>query len=431
MPEPEQKTADLIIIGSGMAGMAATLFAVKRGLSVIQVGTTGEVGLTSGCFDLMGVHPGIEENRWDDPWAGLEALKKDIPGHPLTRLDKEAIEEAFDELLVFLEETGLPYSRIPDRNVRMITSLGTIKTTYCAPWTMWEGVLALEQKRPCLVVEFKGLKGFSAGLIAEKLKNHWPGIRQVRITFPGMEGRGEVLPEHMANALVLNGNQAKLAQRIRPELKEARCVGLPAVLGLYQSPKVVAELTDLIGVPVFEIPTMPPSIPGLRLKEVFERGLVKKRPCYFSQHKAVEARQGSQGAWDLEVERATGKQTIRSQAVLLATGRFFGGGLAADRKHIYETVFNLPVFQPGSRNEWHRKDFFNRQGHPINRAGVEIDDHFRPINNQGRPVFHNLFAAGSILAHQDWKREKCGTGLAVATAFGAVKAFIEIVKRVV
>ena len=31
-------------------------------------------------------------------------------------------------------------------------------------------------------------------------------------------------------------------------------------------------------------------------------------------------------------------------------------------------------------------------------------------------------AAGSILAHQDWKRQKCGSGLAIATAYGAVQA---------
>ena len=291
---------------------------------------------------------------------------------------------------------------------------------------MWEGVKALEQKRPCLIVEFKGLKGFSAGLIAENLKDRWPGLRTIRVPFPGTGHQEEVLPEHMANALVLKGNRVKLAQLIQPEIKEAQCVGLPAVLGLYQSSKVISDLAELIGVPVFEIPTTPPSIPGLRLKEAFERGLRGKRPLYFSQQRVVEVRQGRGGKFEIAIDSVKGRQTIHSEGVILATGRFIGGGLAADRKHIRETIFNLPVFQPESRREWHREDFFDRQGHPINRAGVEIDEHFHPINNQGRPVFNHLFAAGSILAHQDWKREKCGTGLAVATAFGAVKAFIQI-----
>jgi glycerol-3-phosphate dehydrogenase subunit B len=143
----------------------------------------------------------------------------------------------------------------------------------------------------------------------------------------------------------------------------------------------------------------------------------------------VEVHQGKDGEFRIGIDSVSGSQMINSPGVILATGRFFGGGLAADRQHIRETIFGLPVFQPESRKEWHREDFFDRQGHPINRAGVEIDDHFRPMNNQDGPAFDNLFAAGSILAHQDWKREKCGTGLAVATAFRAVKAFIEIIRR--
>jgi len=429
MSEPEHIKVDLTVIGAGMAGMAAALFAANRGLSVAQVGNTSEIGFASGFFDLLGFHPIGEGKRWDDPWAGIETLVKDNPGHPYARLGQEEIRAAFDELLVFLEGTGLSYSRNPDRNVRIVTPLGTLKTTYCTPRTIWEGVEALEQKRPCLIVEFKGLKGFSAGLIAENLKDRWPGLRTVRVLFPGTGHREEVLPEHMANALVLSGNRERLAKLIRPEIQEVQCVGLPAVLGLYQSSKVTSDLTEMIGIPVFEIPTMPPSIPGLRLKEAFERGLREKRSCYFSQKRVVEVRQGSGGEFEIGSDGATGKQTIISQGVILATGRFIGRGLTADRKHVRETIFNLPVFQPESRREWHREDFLDRHGHPINQAGLEIDDYFRPLDHQGRPAFHTLFAAGSILAHQDWKREKCGTGLAVATAFGAVKAFIEITRN--
>jgi anaerobic glycerol-3-phosphate dehydrogenase len=43
--------------------------------------------------------------------------------------------------------------------------------------------------------------------------------------------------------------------------------------------------------------------------------------------------------------------------------------------------------------------------------------------HHGRPRFEKLFAAGIILAHQDWSRMKCGSGLTVATAYGAIKSF--------
>jgi glycerol-3-phosphate dehydrogenase subunit B len=418
---------DLTVIGAGMAGMAATLFAVNRGLSVAQVGSTSEIGFASGLFDLMGVHPIAESRRWDDPWDGIEAVVKDIPDHPYARLKSEEIQAAFEELLKFLEDAGLAYSRHLNRNVRVVTPLGTTKTTHCVPRTMWGGVTALAQKPSCLLVDFNGLKGFSAGLIAETLRNDWPGLHTARISFPGTGHTGEILAEHMANFLVISRNREKLAHLIQPYVKDAQAVGMPAILGLYKSQEVAADLTQLIGVPVFEMPTMPPSIPGLRLKEAFERGLREKRPYYFSQKKVFEAKQQADEEFKVGAGSAAAGQTILSKGVILATGRFIGGGLSAGRKHIRETVFNLPVTQPETRDSWHREDFLDRQGHLINRAGLETDDHFRPLDKNGRPVFKNLFAAGSILAHQDWKRMKCGVGLAVATAFGAVKGFVEAI----
>ena len=125
---------------------------------------------------------------------------------------------------------------------------------------------------------------------------------------------------------------------------------------------------------------------------------------------------GDQGSHTIE-------QVIDTRAVLLAGGRFLGMGLHAGRKKIREPLFDLPVFQPEDRALWHDDDFFTPHGHPINQAGLEIDDHFRPVGPDRKPAYKNLFAAGAILAHQDWMRQKCGAGLAIATAYGAVKAF--------
>jgi glycerol-3-phosphate dehydrogenase subunit B len=231
---------DLTVIGAGVAGMTAALFAVNRGLSVAQVGSTSEIGFASGLFDLMGVHPVAESRRWDDPWDGIEAVVKDIPDHPYARLKSEEIQTAFEELLTFLDGAGLDYSRHLNRNVSVITPLGDIKTTYCVPRTMWEGVAALEQKMSCLLVDFNGLKGFSAGLIAETLRKDWPGLHTARITFPGTGQSGEVLAEHLANFLVIARNREKLADLIRPYVKDAQAVGMPAILGLYKSREVAA-----------------------------------------------------------------------------------------------------------------------------------------------------------------------------------------------
>ena len=424
MTEPKKIECDLCVIGSGLAGMAATLFGANRGLSVCQMGHTGEIIFASGLMDLLGVHPANEKDPRSDPWAALDALMRDNPQHPYARLKKEDIKAAFDEILAFLEETGLTYHRDTDQNIRILTSLGTIKTTYAVPHTMWQGVKALKEKPAGLIIDIRGLKGFSARQISAALHTQWPDLRCTRISFPGMDHLNEVYTEHMANALLLPHNREKLAGVVTPHVKASKIVGLPAILGLYQTQQVISHLEELIGVPLFEIPTIPPSVPGLRLKEAFERGLRLKEVQYFSLTRALNVHQKGDGRFETQIGRNDVEHIIDSRGIILASGRFIGGGLHADRKRIRETIFDLPVYQPDSRRDWHHRDFLDAGGHLINQAGLEIDDSFRPLDDSGAPAFETLFAAGSILAHNDWKRLKCGAGLAISSAFGAVNSFI-------
>jgi glycerol-3-phosphate dehydrogenase subunit B len=230
----------------------------------------------------------------------------------------------------------------------------------------------------------------------------------------------------MANSLLLPHNREKLARVIQPLVKKSSIMGLPAILGLYRTHDVISHLEELIGVPIFEIPTIPPSVPGLRLKEAFERGLRMKGVQYFSLTRALQVQQTADGRFETQIGRDDVEHIVDSRGVILASGRFIGGGLHADRTRIRETIFDLPVYQPDNRHDWHHRDFLDSRGHLINQAGLEIDDAFRPLDDSGGPAFETLFAAGSILAHNDWKRLKCGAGVAIATALGAVKSFMRI-----
>ena len=107
MSESQTEKYDICIIGAGLAGLAATLFAANRGLSCVEVGQTGEINFSSGLIDLLGVHPAAEKHAWTDPWAGIDALVRDIPQHPYARLTTEDIQTAFEEILDFLKEAGL------------------------------------------------------------------------------------------------------------------------------------------------------------------------------------------------------------------------------------------------------------------------------------------------------------------------------------
>ena len=154
MSDATSQKYDLAIIGTGMAGMAAAVFAVNRGISTAIVGSLGESWFTGGLIDLMGVHPVSSGKTWQDPWAAIEAAKKDIPKHPYAHLTREDIEAALKEFYAFLNDAGLPYCFEDNLNSNLITAFGAVKTTHGVPQSMWPGVTAFARKAPCLIVDF-------------------------------------------------------------------------------------------------------------------------------------------------------------------------------------------------------------------------------------------------------------------------------------
>lgn len=420
---------DLAVIGTGMAGLSAALFASNRGLSVALAGRTGGLTYASGLFDLAEIHPIRDGRSWSDPWAAIDALRADIRDHPLARVQNRDIRAAMEEILSFLKSAGLPYHVENELNSETITPLGTIKRTYAVPQTMVGGVRALVERPDGLLVDFQGLKEYSAAMIAAGLRDRWPGLRIACVAFPGMERMSRVYARPMAQALEQEAHLETLAGRLLPLVGDAQVVGLPAVLGLNGRRGITARLGEMIGASVFEVPMLSVSVPGMRLKETFERELAARGVTHFFQKKVLDVQVGSGGPFTLSIGDEEKSRTVRAKGVILATGRFFGKGLAANRNRIRETVFDLPVIQPRDRTRWHRDDLMDPKGHPVSLAGLQTDDAFRPLDRSGRPAFGTLYAAGSILAHQDWIRTKCGTGLAAATAYAAVGAFLEVIGR--
>ncbi len=416
---------DVAVIGAGMAGMAAALFAAERGLSCIQIGNGGGLLFASGLLDLLGVHPVAERRLWQSPYAALATLAQEQPGHPLARVDVPSIRSAFETFVTALASAGLAYAPLGERNRNLLTAIGTIKTTFGVPQSMVAGADALDalEARPsCLLVDFRGLREFSARQIAETLGDRWPDLRYQRIEFPGFEAVPELYAAHLARALETGETRARTIALVKPLLGDARVIGFPAVLGLARASEVHAAFEAGLGVPVFEIPTMPTSVPGLRLLGALEavmsaRG-VRRRHQANVRALAFDA-DGETATLDLE--GVPGGERVVARAVVLATGRFTGRGLTADRGRVRESILGLPVHQPDSREGWHQRDFLDPSGHAINRAGLTVDDAWRPLDARGKPAWPRLFAVGSILAHQDWMRSKCGSGLAIATAWAAME----------
>ena len=182
-----------------------------------------------------------------------------------------------------------------------------------------------------------------------------------------------------------------------------------------------------LGTTVFEIPTLAPSVTGMRTKEAYIGHLRNTGVRHFPVA-VKDIQTGENGGFRFEVTEGFQNFEINAERMILATGRFLGKGLGVnDVGVIKEMLFDLPVTQADHRSQWFDRDFFNKKGHAVNRAGVETDAVFRPLKGDRKPFNDGLYAAGSVLAHQDWKREKSGAGISIVSAYKAVAHLAETV----
>jgi glycerol-3-phosphate dehydrogenase subunit B len=213
-----------------------------------------------------------------------------------------------------------------------------------------------------------------------------------------------------------------LAAELRKLIQPGERIGLPAILGLDAHAQVMDNLQTQTGAGVFEISTLPPSVPGLRLTAAL-RQKVESLGARIEINMPVKSfsAQGGRIAW-IETDASARPLKHHADKFLLATGGILGGGINSDHTgRVWETCFNLPLTAPQTRGEWLNSRFLDPAGHPIFTSGVPVNRQFQPIDAQGAPVYSNLWAAGGTLAHADPIRECSLEGIAIATGIAAIR----------
>ena len=185
------------------------------------------------------------------------------------------------------------------------------------------------------------------------------------------------------------------------------------------------ELQDGLGAPVFEIPTLPPSVPGIRLFDSLKDRLRRAGGRLIIGGAVTEA-VSEDGRVEAVIQEASGRSVAyRAGWFVLATGGFASGGLRMDsRGEVAESIFGLPLSGIPPRDEQRfLPTYFG--DHPMGAAGVAVDDHLRPVDGEGHVVYENLFAAGATLAGAIPWKEKSGDGISLSTGYRAAASILE------
>lgn len=417
---------DVIVIGAGLAGLTAAARAREKGKSVLLLATgPGTVSISSGCIDLLGYQPGDKVYFTPEPWSAIGTIMDELPRHPYRLVGRDHIQGALELLLKVCRESNNPYLAGRTRareNFLLPTAIGTIKPTYLVPETIAQGDIT--SGGDVMIVGFKELKDFFPHYLVDNLnatlaRFGYPGrYRGVTIEL-GVSGNRDLTAYDLARLLETEEWREKIARKILSSGKGFTRVGFPATLGLDRPLEVKKDLESRLGCSVFEIPTLPPSVPGLRLYEAFIRYLKKSGVKLLIGYPISKASTRGGQCLSVTAHLPGRDKDFSADAFILATGGLLGGGLVADHMHIRETIFAFPVHQISNHRNWFHSYSLLKGGHPLDSFGLSVDDYLRPISSSGRVIMENVFAAGEILGYYDPYKEKSGGGVALSSGFKA------------
>lgn len=415
--QKHETNLDCLIIGGGLSGLFAAWHLSSQGkrVRVITKGW-GTTHWGSGCIDVLGYFPLDMETPVDSPKESIERLIHNESQHPYAMVGINKLEEALSSLKQLCKDSGYPLAGSLDRNFMLPTALGTIRPTCLAPQSMING--DLRSKDPICIVGFKHFPDFYPNLIADNLSAIAIPTSSVVLDLDSLEKQQFMNGQSLATMFDTPEFRLILCQALKPRIKDVSRLGFPAVLGLMKSPKVVEDLELQLGLPVFEIPTLPPSIPGMRLHKILVAAIENNGGRVYTGMEAIHAESDDRRVIVVWTKAAAREKAHKAKATILATGGILGGGIKTTYDgYAHETVFNLPISAPHNRSAWFSPNFLTPGGHPIFRSGIVVDNKFRPYNENGQVEFENLYIAGSLINNCEPIHERSLEGVAIGTGY--------------
>lgn len=405
---------DTVIIGGGLAGLSCGIRLAEAGkrCAIVSQGQSA-VHFSSGSFDLLGQLP--DGTPVEDPVKGIAELEKCAPKHPYAVIGAEACERYADAAQRLLCEAGIPAVGSSRSNHFRITPMGIARPT----WLTIDGYLTTEAPgalpfgKVC-IVNVEGFLDFYPEFIAEAFRKHGVNCRFGTVNCPDLENirrnPSEMRSANIARVFDREENLDTLAARIRGAAQGCEAVILPAIIGLNRN-DAFKTLKAKVDLPLYLLPTLPPSIPGIKAQQLLQHRFRALGGEYFLGDTVLSAEMEGNRVRSIRTANH-GDIPFEGQTFVLATGSFFSRGLIATPDRIVEPVFGADTEFAPSRTEWYTARFFDRQNYEA--FGIRTDRSLRVLK-EGSAV-ENLYGIGAGLAGFHPVQDGCGAGVSLLSA---------------
>ncbi|HTU96579.1 MAG TPA: anaerobic glycerol-3-phosphate dehydrogenase subunit GlpB [Solirubrobacteraceae bacterium] len=402
---------DAVVIGTGVAGLVAATRLAQSGARVAVVAKgVGSTHLAPATIDVLGYAP----DRVDAPGPALEQLIAARPDHPYALIGADIVADAlswFAELVPSGPLPGYVYGGSLDHNQLLPTALGALRPSALVPETMANGE-ASGLKRVC-IVGTPALRDFHPALCAANLSRAGIDARSVSLELK-LE-RADMNTLGIARRFDDEKWRRQFCAELSMKLRADEAVGLPAMLGLLDPHEVLADVEHRLGRRVFEIPTLPPSVPGIRLYEILRSALRAAGGRLVIGAEVVSSTREGERVASVATRAAGRDLAYVAPWYVLASGGFASGGIELDSHWAtHDRALGLPLRGlPADGEERFVATYLDEQ--PMARVGVAVDAELRAEGAE------NVLVAGAALPGAVPWREGSGEGIALASGYRAAQ----------
>jgi glycerol-3-phosphate dehydrogenase subunit B len=406
---------DVVVLGVGVAGLTAATRLAEGGARVCVLAKgVGSTHLAPGTVDVLGYDP----ERVEEPAAAIPRFIAAHPDHPYALIGADAIAPALEWFAATLEHGPQPAYRYTgglERNHLLPTAVGVARPSALVPQTMAGG--DVRSKQPVCVVGVPVLRDFYAALCAGNLRKAGVPARAIEAEID--VGRVEANSVMLARSFDDPSFRAAFAARLALLVAPGERVALPAILGLRDPFGAWSDLERRLARPVFEIPTLPPSAPGMRVYDALVAALRAAGGRIVLGAEVVDVERGGDRVASVRAHSSGHDTVYGARWVVLATGGFGSGAieLGSDWR-AREKVLGLALRgMPGHGEPRFAADYFGPQ--LMSPVGVAVDSSLRAEGTE------NVFVAGAALPGSVPWREGSGEGIALASGHFVAQAVLE------